>query len=80
MTPDSVQNRMKTFVYDSKSPPGLRRDQKLLEAKLRYFPLLNVNKTSGRRVDYDRQVRADVSLLRVELETGRKHQIRAQLG
>jgi 23S rRNA-/tRNA-specific pseudouridylate synthase len=79
MTPDS-QNKMKTCVYDTKTPAGLRRDQKLLEAKLRYFPLMNVTKLSGSRVDYSRQVRDDVSLLRVELETGRKHQIRAQLG
>lgn len=70
---------MKTFVYDSNNPPGLRRDQKVLEAKLRYYPLLNVNKDMAGKYQEHRQVRTEITLLRVELETGRKHQIRAQL-
>jgi 23S rRNA pseudouridine1911/1915/1917 synthase len=43
----------------------------LLEAKLEYFPLVQVRKNEV--------YRQNMTLLRVELETGRKHQIRAQL-
>ena len=79
---------MKTSVWDQPDHPGNKR---LLEARLRYFPVahqkgkLYTKKYRGAKGSSNHgDVRSpysqrNLSLVRVELETGRKHQIRAQM-
>ena len=94
-------DRFKTEVWETSSHPGGKR---VLEAKLRYFPLAYkkrckpwTEKRLGRQLgdgemiankreggsdssgDFWKFGQHNMTLLRVELETGRKHQIRSQL-
>ena len=97
-------DRMKTAVWEQPSHPENRR---LLEARLKYFPVAHQKGTwkqythrggkgrgggkgkgggQGRYTKYGVEMTSssqysqyNLSLVRVELETGRKHQIRAQM-
>ena len=79
---------MKTSVWDQPVHPDNKR---LLEARLRYFPvahqkgkLYTKRHRKSKGSSHHSDVRSpyserNLSLVRVELETGRKHQIRAQM-
>ena len=68
---DNKMNRTKTEVFNNINDPGVQPGQKLLQARLEYFPLLHIRK--------DSIYGNSMTLIRIELETGRKHQIRAQM-